>query len=198
VIDLARQELEASMAYGLEPEPTSWPLPYPQEGGWIDLPTASRGERTELAEITEEEVTERMPAAMRPAGTERARLSVDDCWFFGAYRRFHAGVERAGDGPADWRPERVPVARRAPPSASQERDRRIRAAVQRALRSDPRFSANFVQVRCRDGGVTLSGTVADRAAKRRGEEIVEAIDGVRDVHNRLRIEAAPVKPARGA
>ena len=39
----------------------------------------------------------------------------------------------------------------------------------------------------KEGEVTLTGTVADRASKRHAETAVEHVRGVVDVHNRLTI-----------
>lgn len=40
------------------------------------------------------------------------------------------------------------------------------------------------------GEVTLSGTVADREQKRRSEDVIETVAGVKDVQNRLRVGRA--------
>jgi hypothetical protein len=115
VIDLVRQDIDAGMAYGLEPEPTSWPTACPEEGGWSCLPDETRRERTELADFEEAEVTERVTAGAGPGlpgRPDRTRLSLEDCWFFGAYRRYHAGLEDPAAGPEGWRPGRdLPVRR---------------------------------------------------------------------------------------
>jgi hypothetical protein len=38
-----------------------------------------------------------------------------------------------------------------------------------------------------NGEVSLSGTVSDRASKRRAEDLVEEVSGVTNVENRIRI-----------
>jgi hypothetical protein len=38
-----------------------------------------------------------------------------------------------------------------------------------------------------NGEVTLSGAVSDRSDKRRAEDLIEQVSGVRDVHNHLRV-----------
>jgi len=42
-------------------------------------------------------------------------------------------------------------------------------------------------VKVTNGEVTLSGTVMDRDSKRRAEDLAEAISGVNNVENRLRV-----------
>ena len=38
--------------------------------------------------------------------------------------------------------------------------------------------------------VTLTGTVEDRETKRRAEDAVEAVKGVKEVHNQIRLKGA--------
>jgi hypothetical protein len=66
---------------------------------------------------------------------------------------------------------------------------RIHDEVCEALSYDSYVDASDVEVQVEDGEVTLAGTVHDRLQKRRAEQIAEAIRGVHDVHNRLRVVA---------
>lgn len=68
-------------------------------------------------------------------------------------------------------------------------DERIREDANDRLTDDHHVDARRISVRVEQGEVTLSGTVPDRAAKRRAEDLVERISGVRHVQNNLRIEA---------
>ncbi|HEU4643625.1 MAG TPA: BON domain-containing protein [Gemmatimonadaceae bacterium] len=77
----------------------------------------------------------------------------------------------AGRGPRNWR----------------RPDARIEEDVNEALTRDPEVDASDVEVRVVDGEVTLTGSVADRRAKRRAEDVAERVNGVHDVHNRLTI-----------
>ena len=54
------------------------------------------------------------------------------------------------------------------------------------FRKDPRFTE--VRVTCYDRTITLEGTVPDRWMKRMAEDVAEDTAGVKQVHNRLRIE----------
>lgn len=68
-------------------------------------------------------------------------------------------------------------------------DERIREDANDRLTDDHHVDARRISVRVEQGEVTLSGTVPDRTAKRRAEDLVERISGVRHVQNNLRIEA---------
>ena len=64
-------------------------------------------------------------------------------------------------------------------------DDRIREDVCDRLSDDDEVDASDVTVTVRDGEVTLEGTVNDRRAKHRAEDIADNVRGVKDVHNRL-------------
>ena len=68
-------------------------------------------------------------------------------------------------------------------------DERIREDANDRLTDDHHVDARRISVRVEQGEITLSGTVPDRTAKRRAEDLVERISGVRHVQNDLRIEA---------
>jgi osmotically-inducible protein OsmY len=103
-------------------------------------------------------------------------------------------------GSSDWRTEdRVfgnsSVPREAPgiskrgkgPKGYRRSDARIREDVCDLLSDNPKVDATDIEVSVENGEVTLSGTVRSRDDKRRAEYVADAISGVRDVHNRLRI-----------
>jgi hypothetical protein len=70
----------------------------------------------------------------------------------------------------------------------QERDPGgILADVNHALFEDPRLDASQVEVRLEDGIVTLEGAVTDRWSKWRAEDSAEAVSGVKEVVNYLRV-----------
>jgi len=66
-------------------------------------------------------------------------------------------------------------------------DERIRELVCEALTDDGEVDATRIEVRVSGGEVTLTGTIEDRRMKRLAEDCVEAVPGVRDVHNQLRL-----------
>jgi hypothetical protein len=65
---------------------------------------------------------------------------------------------------------------------------RIREDVCEWLTDDDELDASDIEVEVERGIVILSGSVADRAQKRRAEDIAERARGVRDVRNQLEIE----------
>lgn len=75
------------------------------------------------------------------------------------------------------------------PRGYRRSDERIREDVCEALTDDSYLDASNMDVAVKDCEVTLSGTVSSREDKRRAEDIVERISGVRDVHNMLRVES---------
>lgn len=67
-------------------------------------------------------------------------------------------------------------------------DLRIEEDVNDALTEDDTLDASGIAVSVKDGEVTLAGTVRSRDSKRRAEDVAERCFGVKDVHNRLRID----------
>lgn len=91
-------------------------------------------------------------------------------WGPGAYGSgSHARATYSGRGPRDY----------------QRSDERIREDANDALTRDPDIDASDIQVSVSNGEITLKGDVEDRRAKRRAEDCVEQLAGVRDVHNEL-------------
>jgi hypothetical protein len=56
------------------------------------------------------------------------------------------------------------------------------------LERDGAIDASEIEIDCKDGVVTLKGTVPDRETKRRAEEAAERTYGVKDVMNQIRVE----------
>ena len=66
-------------------------------------------------------------------------------------------------------------------------DDRIREDVCDRLSIDDDVDASEIQVRVENGEVTLVGTVQTRSMKHQAEDLAEAVPGVSDVHNQLRV-----------
>ncbi len=73
------------------------------------------------------------------------------------------------------------------PKGYRRSDERIREEVNDRLADDPHVDAREIEVTVQNGDITLTGTIDDRYAKRRAEDIVESVSGVRNVENRLRV-----------
>jgi osmotically-inducible protein OsmY len=66
-------------------------------------------------------------------------------------------------------------------------DERIKDDVNDRLSDDPFIDASEIDVTVSSGEVTLTGTVEHRSAKRRAEDLAEAVSGVKNVENRIRV-----------
>jgi hypothetical protein len=66
-------------------------------------------------------------------------------------------------------------------------DERIREDASERLFTDEHVDATEISVIVQDGEVTLVGSVETRRQKHRAENLVDAVSGVRDVHNQLRV-----------
>ena len=73
------------------------------------------------------------------------------------------------------------------PKGYQRSDERVREEICDCMTDDPLLDASEIVVEVIQGEVTLSGTVTSRDQKRRAEDVVERISGVRDVTNQLRV-----------
>jgi osmotically-inducible protein OsmY len=73
------------------------------------------------------------------------------------------------------------------PKGYKRSDERIREDINDRLSDDPFIDASDLEVSVNNCEVTLSGHVYDRSAKRRAEDLVESISGVRNVENRIRV-----------
>jgi osmotically-inducible protein OsmY len=77
--------------------------------------------------------------------------------------------------------ERGQRARRRP-------DETLAQEIREILANDPELDATDIEIEVEGGAVTLSGVVDESDAKLLAEELVETLPGVREVHNRIRVE----------
>lgn len=75
------------------------------------------------------------------------------------------------------------------PKGYNRSDERIQEDVSDRLSDDPYIDASDIDVQVNNCEVILSGNVDSKDAKRRAEHIVESISGVREVENRLHVNA---------
>jgi osmotically-inducible protein OsmY len=74
------------------------------------------------------------------------------------------------------------------PRARRKSDESLRQEIREILTADPELEATDIEVEVEGGAVTLRGAVVDPDARLLAEELVESLAGVREVHNRLRVE----------
>lgn len=112
--------------------------------------------------------------------------------------------EKAGDEIASWFGDEDAARRRDAdhrgrgPKDYIRSDERIRDDVNDRLTDDWRVDASNIAVTVDKGEVTLNGTVSARTAKRRVEDIVEDISGVKHVQNNLRVVETTATATSGA
>jgi len=80
------------------------------------------------------------------------------------------------------------------PRGYQRSDERIREDVCECLTEADDVDASGVEVQVTAGTVTLTGTIEDRYAKRRAEDLADAVSGVREVQNHLRLQPLADEP----
>jgi len=74
------------------------------------------------------------------------------------------------------------------PSGYTRSNERVLEDANERLMDDREVDASNITVTCVDNEITLNGTVASRHEKRRAEEIVDDVSGVKHVQNNLRVE----------
>lgn len=74
------------------------------------------------------------------------------------------------------------------PRNYQRSDQRIMEDINDRLNDHPYIDASDVQVKVKDGEVTLEGTVDSRWTKHHVEDIADEVSGVKDVENRIHIK----------
>ncbi len=103
-------------------------------------------------------------------------------------------LERAGDTLAHWLGDDADYRRgergyrgRGPANYTRS-DERIREDACDRLTEDWRVDASQIEIRVENGELTLDGTVSSREQKRRAEDCVDDLSGVRHVQNNLRVQ----------
>lgn len=131
------------------------------------------------------EFDEEQAARQREAGeAERRRARDADRLYrrdYGPYDYGWGSERRWAEGPFVGRG----------PKGYQRSDGRIREDVCDRLTDAPFLDASDIEVSVNNGEVTLSGTVPNREQKRRSEDLIERVRGVREVYNHLRVSRAP-------
>ena len=132
--------------------------------------------------------TERHPAPLDYAGDDDYSRTDYGPLGYGARRR--ADSERMRDNQRFVNGAYAPGAQPRAPKGYRRSDARIHEEVCERLGRAHGLDVSEVEVEVQEGEVKLSGTVADRAQKRRAEDLAAEIAGVLDVHNGLRLRRA--------
>ncbi len=131
--------------------------------------------------------------------------SGDDAPSYGDWKRHSTGASSGARGqegfgnPGEdtWGEERFRAERReeqgrrqtnAGPRARRRSDESLAQEIREILTADQELEATDIEVEVEGGAVTLRGAVVDSDARLLAEELVETLPGVREVHNRLRVE----------
>ncbi len=102
--------------------------------------------------------------------------------------------ERAGDEIASWFGDEDATRRREQdhrghgPVGYERTDERIREDASERLTEDWAVDARKIVIAVSSGEITLDGTVPSRDQKRRAEDLVEDLSGVKHVQNNLRVD----------
>ena len=82
-------------------------------------------------------------------------------------------------------PPPPPVVKPEPPKPNPNQE--LAARVKRALESEAKIQAAAIDVQARDGRVTLWGTAATDAERRRAENVAKKVEGVAGVDNQIKV-----------
>lgn len=96
------------------------------------------------------------------------------------------GLRNPGEN--TWREEQGRRQTNSGPRSRRKSDESLTQEIREILTADPELEATDVEVEVEGGAVTLRGAVVDSDARLLAEELVESLSGVREVHNRLRVE----------
>jgi len=169
------------MSYDPDRDRRRQPIAGPPEGGGYgeyEHPYPRGGGRSELRPDSWDQMP---PTPYRPQGRPPAQSQADGFASRGDERddrRDSFPGRTAGRGPHVGRG----------PKGYQRSDERIREIVSEALARDGDLDASEMEVSVERGEVTLQGTAPNRWSKRLAEDLVQDLPGVREVHNRLRVE----------
>ena len=72
-------------------------------------------------------------------------------------------------------------------------DTMLTTKIKAAIVAEKELSALDISLETTDGVVTLSGPVGSDKESEQAETVTRAVEGVKDVHNKLRVEAAPAR-----
>lgn len=93
----------------------------------------------------------------------------------------------ATQAPETKAPEAKAPLAKAPEAPKPDPDKELAARVKRALQDEARVQAAAIDVTSAGGTVTLWGTAASDAERRRAAQVAAKVDGVKSVDNKLAV-----------
>ncbi len=110
------------------------------------------------------------------------------------WQRTNSGIGGFGDGESaygisDRNRQRESHAGRGP-KGYQRSDERITEDINQRLTDHDDIDASEIEVKVKDGEVTLTGKVCDRQCRRHVEDVIERVSGVQDISNQLKTKKA--------
>jgi hypothetical protein len=82
------------------------------------------------------------------------------------------------------------------PKGYRRSDERIREDASDALERHPHVDASEIEIEVKDGIVTMRGSVEDRQTKRRAEDAIEHVNGIKDIRNELSVNKSLFERAK--
>lgn len=95
--------------------------------------------------------------------------------------------DEAAERRREWDKQRSGQHKGKGPKGYNRSDERIKEDINDRLSDDVFIDASEIEVSVNQGEVTLTGTVNEKRAKRRAEDIADGVSGVRNVENRIRV-----------
>ena len=137
----------------------------------------------------EEDTTQRLGGGEGPTAGQQMHSSVDPSEVVNDRSSGATsgpwGKERSG---GERREEQGRRQTNSGPRSRRKSDENLTQEIREILTADPELEATDIEVEVEGGAVTLRGAVVDSDARLLAEELVESLSGVREVHNRLRVE----------
>src|SRR2546427_9446563 len=81
----------------------------------------------------------------------------------------------------------APEAKEAPEAPKPDPNKELAARVKKALEGAPKVQAAAIDVTAADGKVTLWGTLATAAERKRAQSVAGKVDGVTSVDNQIKV-----------
>src|SRR6266850_2230120 len=97
-----------------------------------------------------------------------------------------AATPPAAPAPKAEAPAPAPITK-APEEPKPDPNKELAARVKRALEGEAKIQAAAIDVTAADGKVTLWGTAATAAERRRAESVASKVAGVRSVENEIKV-----------